>query len=81
MPLETEFSISADGRHFTSLPVVKNTIDEHSDGPIIKEFSVEAGSRPARYIRVKAVNRGNCPGWHPGSGKKAWLFADEIVID
>ena len=81
MPLETEFSISTDGEHFTSLPAAKNTIDEHFDRPVIKDFTVEARGRPARYIRVKAINRGECPAWHPGSGKKAWLFADEIVID
>jgi hypothetical protein len=81
MPLETEFSISSDGEHFTSLPAVKNTIDEHADGPLIKDFTVEVRGKPARYIKVKAINRGECPPWHPGSGKKAWLFADEIVID
>jgi hypothetical protein len=60
---------------------VKNTIDEHADGPLIKDFTVEVRGKPARYIKVKAINRGECPPWHPGSGKKAWLFADEIVID
>ena len=80
MPLETEFSISVDGKHFTSLPPVMNTVDEHADGPVIKDFTVEVNRKPVRFIRVKAVNRRICPGWHPGSGNKAWLFVDEIVI-
>jgi len=74
MPLETEFSISVDGKHFTSLPPVMNTVDEHADGPVIKDFTVEVNRKPVRFIRVKAVNRRICPGWHPGSGNKAWLF-------
>jgi len=35
----------------------------------------------ARYVRVRATNVGTCPTWHPGAGGKAWVFADEIVID
>jgi hypothetical protein len=34
----------------------------------------------ARYLRLVARNRGNCPDWHKGAGNKAWLFADEIEI-
>jgi len=34
-----------------------------------------------RYVRVHAVNRRTCPPGHPGAGGKAWLFADEIVVE
>ena len=35
----------------------------------------------ARYVRVKAVNRKECPEWHPGSGGKTWVFSDEIIVE
>ena len=81
MPVEAEFSISTDGKQYSNLPPVKNTVDEKEEGPVIKEFSVEVKRKSARYIKVKAINRGKCPDWHPGSGKKAWIFVDEIVIN
>ena len=34
----------------------------------------------ARFVRVQAINRKACPDWHDGAGGKAWIFADEIVI-
>ena len=34
-----------------------------------------------RFIKLKALNRGICPAWHPGTGNKAWLFADEIIVE
>jgi hypothetical protein len=34
-----------------------------------------------RYIKVRAKNIGACPDWHPGSGGKAWLFVDEIMVE
>jgi predicted alpha-1,2-mannosidase len=81
MPREVRFSISTDGKKFDLLPVQRNTIDERSNGPIRFDFTVSTGGKKARFIRVYAVNRGVCPDWHPGAGKKAWLFTDEIEIE
>ncbi|MEO2186507.1 MAG: hypothetical protein ABGX30_08015, partial [bacterium] len=33
-----------------------------------------------RFVRVQAINRKICPDWYDGAGGKAWIFADEIVI-
>jgi len=30
---------------------------------------------------VIAKSIGTCPIGHPGAGKKAWLFVDEIIIE
>ena len=35
----------------------------------------------ARYVRVVAKNIGTIPDWHPGAGGKAWIFADEIIVE
>jgi hexosaminidase len=34
----------------------------------------------ARYVKVVARPYGNLPGWHPGAGRPAWIFADEIIV-
>ena len=80
MPLEVKFATSADNKNFTELPPVKNQVSERTNGTVIKDFTVKFSGRSARYIRVQAVNRGSCPAWHPGAGKKAWIFVDEISI-
>jgi len=32
-------------------------------------------------IHVKGVNYGMLPKWHEYAGEKAWIFADEIIVD
>ena len=46
----------------------------------IENVSAQMKSARARYVRVKAKNIGLCPAWHPGAGRKAWLFVDEIMV-
>ncbi|MCE9635178.1 MAG: GH92 family glycosyl hydrolase [Planctomycetes bacterium] len=60
---------------------VRNDVDEHAAGAVVKRFETGVRSGPARYVRVLATNRTVCPPWHPGAGHKAWLFADEIEIE
>ncbi|HMK39604.1 MAG TPA: alpha-L-fucosidase [Bacteroidota bacterium] len=45
------------------------------------EFSVTFEPSLARYLRIRAVNTGVCPPWHPSAGAKAWLLIDETVIE
>ena len=80
MPLEVKFDVSTDNKNFTSLLPVKNTVDERANGVVIKDFTCKTARLEGRYVRVQAVNRANCPAWHPGAGKKSWIFVDEIVI-
>jgi hypothetical protein len=49
--------------------------------PIIKEFTANFNGINTKYIKVVARNRSICPHWHPGAGYKAWIFADEIIIE
>ena len=81
MPVEVEYSISDDRVEFSVVAVVRNNVPERQEGAIVKEFTVRGVDRDARYVRIKAKNRGICPDWHKGAGRKAWIFADEIVIE
>jgi hypothetical protein len=56
---------------------------ERSDEEASGRFGLDVpeGTGPARYVRVRARNRGLLPDWHPAAGEYAWLFVDEIVVE
>lgn len=80
MPVKVEYSGSLDNISYKALGDVINDVPENLEGATIKDFSLKVNGQTARYIRVKAVNRGACPPWHVGAGDKTWLFTDEITI-
>ncbi len=78
-PEDVFVSISDDGRSFTEIPVVNwDTIQGQSRSRIIS--ATLPVNESARYVMVKAKNIEVCPKGHPGAGKDAWLFVDEIAI-
>jgi predicted alpha-1,2-mannosidase len=81
MPVEVDFYLSPDGITFNFVASVKNDVGEHEADPVLKEFTASFNGIMARYVRVVARNRTTCPSWHPGAGNKAWIFADEIMIE
>jgi hexosaminidase len=80
LPQSVTYSVSNDGKNFTDLGTVQNTISPDEKGFIIKDFILNFPLQKARYIRISAKNLGICPKDHPGEGKPAWLFADEIMV-
>jgi hexosaminidase len=82
LPERVNFYFSEDGISFTRIASGTHKIDQQQLVPLINDFRISIG-RPLKvnYIRVEAVNMGTCPDWHPGKGGKAWIFADEIVIN
>ncbi len=81
MPCSVRYSISNDGINFRNVANIKNSIPENKKGTIIKDFTKKIINTKARYIEVYAKNIGICPEWHKGAGEKAWIFADEIVVE
>ncbi|HTF05670.1 MAG TPA: glycoside hydrolase family 92 protein, partial [Bacteroidia bacterium] len=47
-------------------------------GPHVARIGMTGGT--GRYVRVLATAQKVCPQGHPGEGKPAWIFADEITI-
>jgi alpha-N-acetylglucosaminidase len=80
-PASVEFSISDDGVEFSESVKIANDVPNNKEGEIIKSFGASAGEGEARYIKVKAKSIGTCPPGHPGAGKKAWIFIDEITVN
>lgn len=81
MPLEVEFSVSDDGKDFRVIRRLANDVPPQREGAIRKDFSLTFQPTRARFVRIKAKNRKQCPPWHAGAGNKAWIFADEITIE
>ncbi|MBN2092915.1 discoidin domain-containing protein, partial [candidate division KSB1 bacterium] len=81
MPNSVKYAVSVDGKDYTFLGEVKNDVSEKEEKPTIKLFEFKTQNISARYVRVIAQNRGICPAWHTGAGNKAWIFADEIVVE
>jgi predicted alpha-1,2-mannosidase len=80
LPVEVSFEVSTDGNHFEKVQTVRNGRSLEESGIFREVFKAET-LRNARYVRVTALNMGTCPDWHKGSGKKAWIFADEITVE
>ncbi|NIM19577.1 MAG: glycoside hydrolase family 92 protein [Candidatus Latescibacteria bacterium] len=81
MPEWVEYAVSEDGERFEVIGIVKNEIPRDREGILVKVFGVDDVNKNARFARIHAKNIGVCPEWHRGAGGKAWLFADEIVIE
>jgi len=81
MPESVEFSVSTDGKEFETLAAVTNDASSQTADVAIEDFSARLSGVKARYLKVVAKSIGVCPPGHPGAGGKAWIFADEIIVD
>ncbi len=81
LPKDFDFYVSADGKEFKKVGTVKNDVPPEQQEIMVKNFAVNCSENNVRYVRVVGHNLGICPPWHKGAGGKAWLFADELVIE
>jgi predicted alpha-1,2-mannosidase len=80
-PEMVEYSLSNDGKRFMVAAKMALGAPAPEEGPRIESFASGKIGASARYVRVHAKNIGMCPPWHAGAGGKAWILADEIVIE
>jgi len=81
LPKEVIYYISEDGKKFTEIKKLKNDIPIMEEGKFKKTFELKKDNIYARYVKIKALNIKNLPKAHPAAGSKAWIFADEIIIN
>ncbi|MBS1627366.1 MAG: family 20 glycosylhydrolase [Bacteroidetes bacterium] len=81
LPRSVLFEVSENGVNYTTVGKDVNNISSSIKEPTIKTFSATFHQENVRYIRVSAYNIKECPKGHPGEGKPAWLFADEIMVN
>ena len=80
MPNRVEIELSTDGKTFIPTAPIMNEVPDRQEGVVIRNFVKTVSPQNARYIRIRAVNFGKIPSWHPGSGGDAWIFVDEIFV-
>lgn len=81
MPEKVTIRFSLDGERFSDAIGIVTDVSADDMNLTIKPFEIETGEISARYIRIHALNRKVCPENHPAAGGKAWIFADEIVVE
>jgi putative alpha-1,2-mannosidase len=81
MPTRIEFEVSSDNTNFTRVAEIKTDVSPEDMEHKIRDYTLEIAPVKARYVRVKAVNLGKIPAWHPGAGYDAFIFVDEIFIN
>ncbi|MCK4980289.1 MAG: chitobiase/beta-hexosaminidase C-terminal domain-containing protein, partial [Candidatus Delongbacteria bacterium] len=79
-PAKVEYFGSSDGSQFDKLGEVVNKIPQSAKGAIMQEFLLNDINGKWRYLKVRA-SKLSLPNWHAGAGEKAWLFADEIIVN
>lgn len=80
LPTRLTVWTSADGKDFTVAADVPVEPDDDSE-VMVKPFDLRfAAPTGARYVRVRAENRGTLPQGHPRQGGPAWIFTDEIAV-
>ena len=79
LPRKIEILHSSDGINYDMLYEVQPDNSFNYNQKIFK-YIVKPKGIKSRYIKLKASNIGQCPEYHPGSGGKAWIFTDEIII-
>ena len=80
LPTAVQFEISNDGINYTMAATIPNTIATTEKAPLIKDFTATLDATSTRFIRVSAKVLEACPKGHPGEGKPAWIFADELIV-
>ncbi len=81
LPAQVHFFVSDQGSDFRKIATLNHHISPRREGSLIEEFTADNLDLTARYIRVAGKNMGTCPDWHKGKDHKAWIFADEIVVE
>jgi len=76
-----EFMVSNDNDSYRTIGKLDRMVQVKSGNELRLNYVISIKNTSARYVRIQAKNVGVCPRWHKGAGGKAWLFADEIIVN
>jgi len=78
-PSKVEFEISNDGKQFTSIKSITEIPTAEQVRTSIKNVTVDIENISARYVRIKAQNRGALQ--ERNDNHEYWIFVDEIIVE
>jgi hexosaminidase len=79
-PTSVTVEVSTDGKQFRTVGTYVNKVAAEETKSMQEDFRIAFSATQARYIRVTAKVLPGCPKGHPGEGKPAWLFVDEVLV-
>ncbi len=80
MPKQILVYTSVDGDNYYKRAKLSPSISVKQEGQFFEEFVLTFSEVEAKHVKIKALNYGVCPDWHPAAGSKSWLFVDEVRI-
>ena len=73
---------SNDGKNFENITKVDFPEGKESDPKGARSFSCEFPDGTSyKYYKFTVLNLTKLPSWHPGKGKPAWIFIDELFLN
>ncbi len=78
LPRSVEFSTSEDGEIWHAVGRVETRLDRDGERSA-QALEVDVPGRAVRFVRVRA-RPWILPDGHAGAGERAWVFADEIIV-
>ncbi|HLB01412.1 MAG TPA: TIM-barrel domain-containing protein, partial [Bacteroidota bacterium] len=83
LPVEVSVEVSTDGVIYETVATADTKKESlaRSDGPAARTFEMKVGRTGITHIRLRANNTGVLPVWHASAGNRAWVFADEIIVE
>jgi len=81
LPRKVLVSASDDGKTFKDVAAIQPTLPQNVPGPHVAVLRADGLTVRARYVRVRAVSIGTIPAGQPGGRTRAWLFADEVLVN
>ena len=80
MPEKIIVYTSIDGDNYYNRASFEPQTSDRVEGQFFEEFVLTFPEVEAKHVKIKALNYGVCPDWHPAAGSKSWLFVDEVRL-
>jgi predicted alpha-1,2-mannosidase len=80
LPEQIGFSVSEEPETNEIMTNIRDSNYDALNETILISTEQMSTNKRGRYVRIFGINRKTCPPGHPGEGKPAWLFVDEITI-
>lgn len=81
LPTALEIFTGTELGELTRQRTVNSDVPVREPGPLTGVLGARDLSVRARFVQIRAKNIAAIPSWHPAAGQKAWLFADEVLVN
>lgn len=80
-PEYVDYFFSEDGEIFVKAGRIQHPSSMRNPDPTIQNYTLQLQNIDTRFIKIKAKNIAELPGWHPEAGGNPWLMVDELIVE